>query len=329
MIIEKKSFRSFKIEDSGKSFETPLYVPATSSTKANRTVFEYIDLIENVGYPAFLVSAYDYCKLKQEDKKSFEKLLSKHNKRGAFFFLDNGNYEAYWYKDGKWTIDGLKTALETVCPDFCFSFDVFWEKGTNSEIYVKDTVTAIAKTAGSQKTGSTVALFHSKPELFPKVAGKIVNDINPEIVAVPERELGSSIFERALTIKNIRSELNKKTSLIPMHILGTGNPISILVYTLCGADTFDALDWSSTFIDPKTGQQLPFSQKDLVNCNCEACRLKQIPYDYQVMTHNLIFYQAFMEKIRKSLESGTEESLLKEYLTDKNVSEVKKIAGLK
>ncbi len=329
MLVEKKSLRSFKIEDSGKSFETPLFVPATSSTKANWTVLQYIDLIENVGYPSFLVSAYDYCKLEKKQKEDFEKLLGKYRKKGTFFFLDNGNYEAYWYKDKKWNLDGLRDALETVCPDFCFSFDVFWEKDTKTESYIKDTVSAIAKTAGSQKTGSTIALFHSRPDLFPKVVRKVVDSINPEIIAVPERELGCSVFERALSIKNIRSELDKDGKLIPMHILGTGNPLSILIYTLCGADTFDALDWSSVFMDPKTCQQGHFSQKDLSTCSCEACQLKQVPYDYQVMAHNLIFYQRFLEKIKKSLESCKVDTLLKEYLSDKNVLEVKKIAVLK
>lgn len=328
MYTTKKSNRSFLIETSGKLIETPFFVPAVSSIKANWTILEYVDLLEKVGYPAFLVSAYDLCKLEETNKEDFEKTLSKYAGKKALFFLDNGNYESYWYKDQKWTLERLKTVLNKTCPDFCFSFDVFWAKGANVEAYIKETITSIAKTAGMQKLGSTIALLHSEPKFFAKVMRKVVDYINPEFVAVPERELGSSIFERAQTVKNIRVELDKTGKLIPLHILGTGNPLSILIYTICGADTYDALDWSSTFIDPNTGQSYHFSQKDLANCNCEACRMKNVPYDYQVMAHNLIFYQAFLDKIRNLLKKGKVDSMLAEYLSAGS-SEIKKIAGLK
>jgi queuine/archaeosine tRNA-ribosyltransferase len=328
MYITKKSERSFLVETNGKSIETPFFVAAVSSIKANWTILQYLDLLEKLGYPAFLISAYDLCKLPRDNEADFEKLLSQYSNKSTFFFLDNGNYEAYWYKDQKWNLDGLKAALDKACPDFCFSFDVFWTKGANIEAQIKETVTSIAKTAGMQKLGATIALLHSEPKLFAKITRKVVDNINPEFVAVPERELGSSIFERAQTIKNIRSELDKTDKLIPLHILGTGNPLSILIYTLCGADTYDALDWSSAFIDPKTGQYYHFSQKDLSTCNCEACRMKNVPYDYQVMAHNLIFYRSFLDKIRNSLEAGKINTMLAEYFSKGN-SEIKEITGLK
>jgi queuine/archaeosine tRNA-ribosyltransferase len=319
--------RSFLVETSGKSFITPFFVPAISSTKANWTIEGYVGLIENVGYPSFLVSAYDIYKL--EEKKNLEKILSKYAENKILYFLDNGNFEAYWYRDNTWSMDKLRDVLNETSPDFCFSFDVFGGKKTEEEKHTRETITSIAKTAGIQKTGSTIALLHANSGLLPRIARKVVDYINPEIVAVPERELGSSVFERAQTIKNIRDELDKTKKLILLHILGTGNPLSILIYTFCGADMFDSLDWSSTFIDLKSGQEYHFSQKDLVSCECAACRMKNVPYYYQVMAHNLIFYSEFVDKIRDSIRNEEIDSFLKTYLHDKSVSTVKKIAGLK
>lgn len=327
MLIKKESFRSYIVDTLGKTFQTPLFIPAISSIKANWTILEYLNLLENVGYPAFLVSAYDYCRLNKNNRRNFEGILSEYSKKQTLFFLDNGNYEAYWYKDQKWTLNGLKTALDATCPDFCFSFDVFWERGMKVEKHIKETVTSIAKTAGVQRTGSTIALLHANPDLFPRMIQKIVDSINPEIVAIPERELGSSVFERAQTIKNIRNRLDKTDKPILLHILGTGNPRSILIYTLCGADMYDALDWSSSFVDPKSGLLYHFSQKDLLNCGCKACRMQGVPYDYQVMAHNLIFYQAYLDKIRNSLESGRVDAILKEYFSRECISEIKEIGG--
>lgn len=327
-IIEEHS-RSFLIEILGKSFRTPFFVPAISSTKANLKVLEYLDLLKKVEYPAFLISAYDIFKLETQEEKILLKDLSDLTDKRILFFLDNGNYESYWYKDKKWTLENLESVLEKVSPDFCFSFDIFWDESKKIEKHIKETITSTAKTAGMQKTGETIALVHSYHELFPKVVREIVDYINPEIVAIPERELGPGIFTRAQTIKAIRDELNKTEKPIPIHVLGTGHPISILIYTLCGADMYDALVWCSEFINPETAHLFHFSHKDLFDCQCEACRLKNVPYYLQTMTHNLLFYLKFMDKIRDSIKIEKVDKILNRYLREKDVSRVKRIMGSK
>lgn len=185
MLIQEKCFRSFMIDIDGKTLETPLFVPAISSTKANWNILDYAKLIDNMGYPAFLASAYDYYKLQKDDQVKFTELISKCSAKKTIFYLDNGNYEASWYKDGKWTIDQFGLVLNELNPDFCFSFDVFWSANGNMEANSKQTATAIARTASYQKFGTTVALIHSKTDLFPQFTKRVVSDINPEIVAVP------------------------------------------------------------------------------------------------------------------------------------------------
>ena len=327
MFVTGKSERSFLIDTNGKSFETPFFVPAISSIKANWNVTDYVNLVEKIGYNSFLISAYDI--FKYVNKTALAKSIAKIESRQIVFFLDNGNYEAFWYRDNTWTLGNLKEVLDFLSPDFCFSFDVFWDSKAEIGSHIKETITHIAKTAGFQKSGTTIALIHSAPEGFPKIAGKIVSNIYPEIIAVPERELGSGILERCQTIKRIRHELDKIHRSTIIHVLGAGNPISLLTYTLSGADTYDALDWSNFFINPKSGQFAHFSQRDLFDCDCEACKMKSLQYDYAVMTHNLLFYQRFMDQVRNAIQDNEVEALLNEYLQNETISKVKRRIELK
>ena len=229
-MIKEEFPRSFLIDVPRRlSINTPFFFPAISTIKTNFSPNDYLDLINNIGYPGFLISSYDIYKTESKDKKSLVNLLSKCEKNRIITLLDNGNYEAYWYKDSNWKLTHLKSVLNEISVDLCFSFDVFWKNSKNIDYYIEKTLSLILKTAGMQKTGFTIPIIHSIPKLFPQVLHKLVESINPEIVAIPERELGSGILERAHTIKRIRKELNKTKKSIPIHLLGTGNPISILI----------------------------------------------------------------------------------------------------
>lgn len=327
MQIVQTSPRTFSIEISQKSLKTPFFFPAVSTVKTNFNALEYVELIIKSGYPGYLVSAYDIYNSEDKVRKEIIEKVSQSTENEVFTFLDSGNYESYWHKDKKWKIDFLESILEKITVDFCFSFDVFWTDG-DFDKYIKETITQIAKTAGMQKSGTTVPIIHSTPDLLPKIISKIVGEINPEVISVPERELGFSIFERAKTVKSIRDELNKTDVPIPLHLLGTGNPISILIYSVCGADMYDALEWCKNAVNPKTGHLLHFVQKDLIDCDCKACKSKEIPYPSQTMAHNLNFYGSFLEKLRKSFEENNLDKILDEYLSKDNSSKIKKIAGL-
>jgi len=72
-------------------------------------------------------------------------------------------------------------------------------------------------------------------------------------IAVPERELGEGICKKADTVIKIREKLNTIGRYQPIHILGTGNPLSILILAAAGADLFDGLEWCRTVADRDTG----------------------------------------------------------------------------
>jgi len=326
--IIQESPRSFSIEAYKKVLKTPFFFPAVSTVKTNFRPLEYIDLIKKVEFPGYLVSAYDIHQLEDKTKKEIMKKVSESTENGIFTYLDSGNYESYWHKDKMWSIKQLGTILAELSVDFCFSYDLFWNNQKIND-YVKESITLIARTAGMQKSGTTVPIVHSTPDLLPKIINKIVDGINPEIIAVPERELGYSIFERAKTVKNIRDKLNKSKYPIPLHLLGTGNPISILVYSVCGADMYDGLEWCKNVVNPDTGHLFHFVQKDLVDCNCDACKAKDTLYPFQTMAHNLNFYEKFLREVRDSFKENNFDEILEQYLGKEKSSLVKKIAGLK
>ena len=329
MEINRKHPRLFEIETNRKVMDTPFFFPAISSIKTNFKIEEYLKLTQKMGYPGFLVSSYDLYHADENEKEKLLDIVSESTGRETITLLDSGHYEAFWYHDKEWSFRNMESVLDKISIDFCFSFDIFWDKKKDIKEYVKETITSIAKTAGMQKSGTTIPLLHSDPESFPEVVRKVVEVINPEIVGVPERELGSSIFERAETVKRIRDELDKTNRQIPLHLLGTGNPISILIYTLCGADIYDGLEWCQTVVSPKTGRLFHFAQRDLIDCDCSACKLKDMPYHIKTMAHNLLFYKEFTEMIRVSIEDDETDHLLNKYLDSRNSEKVKKIVELK
>jgi queuine/archaeosine tRNA-ribosyltransferase len=322
-ITRKKGL--FKIETNRKVMETPFFFPAISSIKTNLTMDEYLDIILKIAYPGFLISSYDIYNSDEKEKKKILNIVSESTDSETLTLLDSGHYEAFWYHDSEWKFQNLETILNEISVDFCFSFDVFWNSNKTEEQYVKETITSIAMTAGMQKSGTTIPLVHSDPNSFPDVVRKVVEGINPEVVGVPERELGSSIFERAVTIKRIRDELDKTNRQIPLHLLGTGNPISILIYTLCGADIYDGLEWCQTVVDPKKGYLLHFTQRDLIECNCSACQIEDMAYNTQTIAHNLLFYKDFTKAIRISIKDGKIDTILNKHLNKKSYEKIKAI----
>jgi len=313
----------FTIEGYSKTLKTPFFFPSISSVQTNFDVYDYFALLKKTAYPAFLISAYDI--YNHEKKEQLIEEVSAQSQNSSFVLMDSGHYEAYWRNDKKWSFNKLKTVLDHIDIDLCFSFDVYFDGRNTSSKHIKETIKYAAMTAGAQKSGLTVPIIHSIPKEFPTVVKKVVEGINPEIIGITERELGSSMLERAANLKKIRKELNKAKRDIPIHLLGTGNPISLLVYSLCGANLFDALEWCKTVVNPANAHLHHFVQMDLIECNCKSCQIKGLPYPARVMTHNLIFYENFMNEIRTAIAKKRTNALLKKYLPNHIINDVKKL----
>lgn len=314
----------FTIEGYSKSLKSPFFFPSISSIQTNFDEYDYFKLIKKTSYPGFLVSAYDL--FHHKERANFIKDVSEVSKNGLFVLMDSGHYEAYWRSDSKWTFDKLQAILKEINVDLCFSYDVFYDEKKKLSEHIEETIKNTAMTGGAQKTGITIPIIHATPNHFPEVVKKVVEGINPEIIGITERDLGNSLLERAENLRLIRQELNKMKRDIPIHLLGTGNPTSILIYFLYGADFFDALEWCKNVVNPSNGHLYHFVQLDLVDCNCEVCKIKNLPYPVKVTSHNLLFYKAFTDEIREAVASKKVDKLLTKYLPKHIIPRVKKLS---
>lgn len=64
-----------------------------------------------------------------------------------------------------------------------------------------------------------------------------------DIVGLTEKELGRSILDRMYAIARLREELDKYGIYSPIHIFGSLDPITTVLYFLAGAEIFDGLTW--------------------------------------------------------------------------------------
>lgn len=85
-----------------------------------------------------------------------------------------------------------------------------------------------------------------KPEKYIDVK-KLVENIQLlkgfDIIGLTEKELGYSLLDRMNNIQSIRNALKKVGYNTPIHIFGSLDPITSILYFLSGADIFDGLTW--------------------------------------------------------------------------------------
>lgn len=63
------------------------------------------------------------------------------------------------------------------------------------------------------------------------------------IIGVTERELGNSILQRMQNLYKIRIALDKSGNNAPIHVFGSLDPVTSILYFLAGAEIFDGLTW--------------------------------------------------------------------------------------
>lgn len=63
------------------------------------------------------------------------------------------------------------------------------------------------------------------------------------ILGVTEKELGSNLLERLTNIANLRSSMNRKEMVSPIHIWGGLDPVISPLYFCAGAEIFDGVSW--------------------------------------------------------------------------------------
>jgi queuine/archaeosine tRNA-ribosyltransferase len=300
----------------GASLRLPCFFPSISSVRTNLTPIEYVRVLSSLKHPLFLISAYDVHRATDQRRKILESSLRGLMRGQITVVLDSGNYESFWHKDKDWKARHFWDCLKTVDYGLAFHFDKREQRQRKRSVQriINDVESAVLRDQERSSAGTIIPIIHADAADIPEVASGVADRLAPVMIAIAERELGEGIIARAKTISEIRSTLNDRGQYYPIHLLGTGNPLSILVYVLSGADSFDGLEWCQTTVDHGTALLHHFQQREFFGAQSPFCSMPDIPYTQATLAHNLLFYRDWMKKIQNAVDSANLRELAEQYL---------------
>lgn len=296
----------------------PCFFPSVSSVKTNMMPVDYVELLDASAHPMFLASAYDVAHCSPEQRARIVAALHRSKTRGKAIFMDSGNYESFWKNRLEWTSKDFHQIIKTSEHDLCFCYDN-QEPPNSAEAIAYDVVARVLQDQ-EHALGTVIPIIHGSAELLPVAVRNVAEQLYPLLVAVPERALGDGIIARTRSIRKLREALNELGFYCPLHLLGTGNPLSIATYAMAGADSFDGLEWCQTVVDHETGKLFHFQQWDVFREQTNWGYSGGLPYIQSVLMHNLEFYQKFMEELRDALLSERADSILRRYLPERQAT---------
>ncbi|WP_160725010.1 hypothetical protein [Bacillus sp. USDA818B3_A] len=227
-------------------YNTPILVPSFSS-KGFPQVKQLHSYLKGKLTEASLISTYDMYYGYLDPDQIYE---------SDILIVDSGGYERNQdhdisdiynslYLAKEWNVNLYDNQVSTVHP----VTDILLVNYDYQEAYPLKEQVQLAQ-IHFEKYPDFASDFLCKPtsnnEFFINVDNLILN-INLlsyfDVIGFTEKELGNSIYERASSIYRIRKALTEAGLDTPIHIFGCIDPLSIVLYFLCGADIFDGLSW--------------------------------------------------------------------------------------
>lgn len=291
--------RPTNIHLGGVDLALPAFFPSVSSIKANLSPIDYVQLLASTSMPQFLVSAYDIANCPEQEAMTaaIDAALGER----TIILLDSGNYESYWMRDLEWTKTSFHEVLKAHLWPIAFSFDLVCKLEASAAHCAQEIADSCLEDQLCHPNCALLPIVHGPSDDLPSLCGEVASFLNPLVIAVPERELGDGILARIAAVRRIRRHLNQLGAYYPLHLLGTGNPISILLYTAAGADMFDGLEWCQTVADQKSARLFHFQQRELLE---EQLVLGKVQgYGETTLVHNLLFYSTWMHQLHGALVS--------------------------
>lgn len=228
--------------------QTPMLVPSYSS-KGFPDLQSVVDVTSDVVDGPALFSAYDVHYQTIKPPFTFPSVC----------FLDSGGYEAS--KDHELSDVGDKDhvpqkwersfheavvrnwAASPASPTVIISFDHPKERHP-----VADQIALARK--GAELRPDLLKEILLKPETKDQILVQIpsivasVNDLRSfDVIGLTEKELGTSTLDRMANIARLRRAMQAVGMETPIHIFGSLDTISTLLYFVAGADIFDGLTW--------------------------------------------------------------------------------------
>lgn len=313
----------------GCSIALPAFFLSVSSHETPLRPEAAVNALTLFGANTLLVSAYDI--IHEKSAADIVRYLETCRSNNAVVLLDSGNYEAYRKGDQDWKPEALREAIAKTPHDLFFCFDDVEPPAEVDEVVrrvlaavERDSVPGCAPALPIVHAPRDSATGLARPDLIGEVLKRVSRELRPPLVAVPERELGGGLLARARTVYEIRRTLDELGFYQPLHLLGTGNPLSIAVFTAVGADSFDGLEWCRTAVDHGSGRLYHFQQFDFFSWQSdqlanspvvrEAVTSNKVEYSGKVVFHNLEFFQTWMDDLREHVRTGKMDRFLSDKL---------------
>lgn len=303
--------RSTKIHHPlGVTLETPLLVPSFSSkgfgfdAEEKSQIKEIFSVVSEYLTDIMLISAYD---IAYEHLELHERAITE------LTIVDSGGYEisdlydlsaVYRYptQPSEWTIELLRRVYDT-WPEHIPAAFVSYDHPEDRRPLQEQIEAARSLFSHYPRQLHTLLI---KPETKTQRYVKMTNIIagvealrDFDIVGLTEKELGSSILERMMNIAAIRIAMDDAGSNnVPIHIFGSLDPITSVLYFLAGAEVFDGLTWLRYGYDGVASYQ----------CNYGALQIGIDRHDdfirAKTMQENLSYLTELTHQMRKYLLEG-------------------------
>lgn len=307
----------------GKSLALPCFFRSVSSYETQLRPDAATKALELMNTESVLASAYDLTSKK--DSKRITAALRRMRRKGSVILLDSGNYESYRKSDKRWNVKRFHNVIRSDCFDFAFCYDNLKPPASVTR-NVSDVARRVHRDQRASRHGRILPIVHIpvrngefNTAVAPNLFVGLAQALRPAVIAVPERELGSGVIEKARVIWKIRKRLNELGYYQPIHLLGTGNPLSLAIFAAAGADSFDGLEWCRTTTDFESAllyhfQQYDFFQNQTRSAETPLVRLAadatEVSYNARVAFHNLEFFRVWIRDIQKHLAQGRIDRLL-------------------
>lgn len=297
----------------GGGLRLPCFFPSVSGAAKNLwTPLQHLQVLVRVGYPCFLVSAYDLASAKRPSRMDMETLLRTAMKKAQIVLLDSGLYERKWLHDTTWSKLKFSLTLSSTPCTMSFSFDVVGQ--TSRTTSARQIASQVRADRRKSDLAAIFPIVHGEPKHLPQLVKQVVHLLDCDIVAVAERELGDGILAGARTMLAIRRALDETGRYCCVHVLGTGNPLSLLIYSACGADSFDGLDWCQTVADFDSKRLYHSQQLDFFAEQSTYAQNADLTYSARMLAHNLEFYRNWMVELQDRRSKGTTAELMSDLL---------------
>jgi len=292
---------------------TPVFYPSVSYVSKNVwSAIDHIELLVSADFPQFLVSCFDVHKGRNDSR--LRDALKQAEEQSQVVLYDSGIYEVVWSRSKRWNRKKYLRTLRENRVSHAFCLDEYI-------VSAGYPITAEKLASDVQQTSCILG----KEIVSPIVHCKSINEyidvcvgtsklIKPQLLAIPERELGAGIVEVAINIARIRAALNELGSYQDIHILGTGNPLSMMVYAFAGADSFDGLDWCQTVVDYETATLHHTWHFDLYAHQGRWGDMKDMSLLAKCFLHNLDFYNNWMEELKGAIRSDQKSGMIEQYI---------------